>query len=369
MNIVTVVNKVSSESIPIELADFMGMDDKLKILVLYGNHDENLELAKEINLTTDIVSVELKSLYKLGQLKKIRKNLTELKPDVIHVHHTMSGFLARMIAKRIGNIKIVTTIHNNLKHSKFYQLFTYALNLNNSDKIICNSINTSKSFPWWLNLFINKKKKMVIYNGVNVNRILKQDKPVFLNMFNIDPSIEFLIGNTSRLIPLKDHETLINAFAIFRKKLNKGKLILIGDGILRKKLENFANQLSIREHVIFTGSIVRDDVYSTLNSLDLFVMSSVSEGFCNALVEAMIAGIPSIISNIETLKEVTGGNENALNFPLGDHIKLAEKMIYLYENPEEAEKIAQSGKTYSMQNLSLEACAENYKNIYKDLIS
>src|SRR5699024_188883 len=133
---------------------------------------------------------------------------------------------------------------------------------------------------------------------------------------NID-SKTFLIGTVGRLVKVKDHETLIKGFAKVNAKIKNSKLIIVGNGQLKNHLESLATSLGIEKNVIVTGLVTREEVYRILIIMNLFVITSLYEGFCNALVEGMIAKKPPNVTNINPLPEVVGG-KNALFFNKGN---------------------------------------------------
>lgn len=366
--IINIVNNISSTSIPVEVTNNL-KDVKFKpiLISLYDSPKEVKEKKHQNNISCESFGIGLKNKFYIKNIFNLYKLLKILGPDIIHTHHSFSGFLGRIIAKIIGNIKVVTTIHTDVRFISWYQKFLRLASLNFADQIVFNSKNTSRSFSKWDKYLSKNIKRKIIYNGVNINNILDQKDVNFINSnYKIDE--EFIIGTVGRLEKVKDHKTLIKAFSIFIKEYPNSKLIIVGSGSQMKSLKNLSEELNINNKVIFTGLLAREDVYKVINELDLFIISSKYEGFCNAMVEAMVAENAIIASNIEPLPEVLGEN-NGMFFEQGNSEDLAKKMTYMYKNIKLRKRFAKNAKDYAIKNYSLEKCIEEYKIVYEELLN
>ena len=106
-------------------------------------------------------------------------------------------------------------------------------------------------------------------------------------------------------------------------------------------LKNLVDDLNLSEEINFLGN--RDDIPELLSHSDLFVLPSRFEGMPVALLEAMAAGLPVIASNISGSAELIEHGKNGLLFESENHIDLAEKILFLYNNREEMKRLAQNG--------------------------
>jgi glycosyltransferase involved in cell wall biosynthesis len=221
-----------------------------------------------------------------------------------------------------------------------------------ADQVLCNSKTTLNSFSS-VEKKITRGKTKVCYNGVNIHtiKIAQNDKE--------KKQSDIIIGSVGRFIEVKDHQTLIDAFSIFkkRKKDIDAKLLLIGDGKLRNQLEKQVEKNQLNNNVIFTGNLDRDLVFGLLKEMDIFVVSSKWEGFCNALVEAMAAEKAIVCSDIPVLREVAG--DAALFVKPGKPVSFAQNIIQLLENDDLFNKMSKKAGERA-QKFTLCACAERY---------
>lgn len=105
---------------------------------------------------------------------------------------------------------------------------------------------------------------------------------------------ELLIGHVGRFSPTKNHAFLIDIFQVIQDKI-PAKLLLVGDGVLRKDIEKKVKQLNLTDKVIFTG--VRSDVPDLMQAMDVFIFPSNYEGLPVTMIEAQAAGLPCLISD------------------------------------------------------------------------
>jgi glycosyltransferase involved in cell wall biosynthesis len=147
----------------------------------------------------------------------------------------------------------------------------------------------------------DKDKIVVIYYGyqprINANRDISK---IVVNAEDIT------VGTISRLTRQKDLPTLFSAFAQFSNDFPCAKLLIVGSGEEQNSLEDLASRLGIAEQIEWVGRT--SEIPRYLSRMDIFVLSSLYEGFGLVLLEAMDAGIPIIASNISAIPEVLGSN-------------------------------------------------------------
>ena len=192
------------------------------------------------------------------------------------------------------------------------------------------------------------KKAVVIKNPLAAvyERRLLAERPIFK------------ICSAGRLHSDKDFETLIRAFAFYRREGGKGTLDIYGDGIKRGELEEMAKSLGADACLRFMG--FAKNLQEKLCEYDLFVFSSRSEGMPNALLEAMAVGLPCISTDCDFgPREFIRSGENGLLVPVGDVEKMAGAMMWAQENREKREKMAGEAKKIKAE-LSAEVSARAY---------
>lgn len=213
-------------------------------------------------------------------------------------------------------------------------------------------------------------KVRIVTNGVDTDRY-KPEKETDVQYklrerFSIDRE-KILIGSVGRLVPIKNYESLIKAYArLVEKKINNIHLILIGDGVERERLEACATENGIREHVTFAG--VQYDIHELLPGLDVFVLPSWTEGTSISLLEAQSCGVPAVVSNVGGNPKIISGGVNGLLFEPGNSGEMADKLETLVNDPVLRSKMGQAGRSFVEQNHSVLKMVREYEQSYLELL-
>ncbi|MBW2970725.1 glycosyltransferase family 4 protein [Candidatus Woesearchaeota archaeon] len=179
-------------------------------------------------------------------------------------------------------------------------------------------------------------KISVVANGVNLERFKLKVGKKFKH-----PTICYV----GRLVEHKRVDDLINAFVIVRRKVKDLKLIIVGDGSAKTKLELLVKKLGLSEHIEITGYFKSyDEVVIALKKSHVFCSPSVVEGFGITVVEAAASGVPFVISDIEPFREVSKGGKGGLLFRQRDIADLAKKLEMLLKDKKLYERCKKEGK-------------------------
>ena len=208
-----------------------------------------------------------------------------------------------LIAKIVGIKKRIAFYRGSTNHFKetflrlLYNNLVKRLVQYSSTKILSNSYAA-------LDFFFPKRSKMskkykVIYNGINLNDISHETKEKLRKEFNI-PLNAFVIGHTGRCNFAKNHDTILSvAIELCHKNLSV-QFVLVGKGV-KEKYYTRVKQEGLENRIHFLG--YRNDVMRILPLFDLYYFPSLTEGQPNALIEAMVTGLPVLASSIKPIKE------------------------------------------------------------------
>lgn len=140
-----------------------------------------------------------------------------------------------------------------------------------------------------------------------------------------------VIATAGRLVPVKDHRTLLRAFAALRAS-RPARLVIFGEGPLTAELQAYAEEIGIAPDVLFAGYV--NDPAACYAAAELFILSSTSEGFGNVLVEAMAAGVPVISTDApHGPREILGDGRFGTLVPVGDDTAMAHAMAQMLDRP------------------------------------
>jgi glycosyltransferase involved in cell wall biosynthesis len=237
-----------------------------------------------------------------------------------------------------------------------------------ADRIIPNSKAVYESFTRWERLLIDDNEVEIIPNGVDLERIDQARN----SDYDIHEEFEIsknavVVGTASVISEQKAYDTLVHGIASANERSSQRiDLVIAGDGPYRTKIERLVENLEIGEHVHFAGMVDRNTVYKIFGEIDIYAMPSRWEGFANAAVEALGAGVPSVFSDIDPF--LLPYRNVALFHRLDDEDDLADKLVELAENPGLRGFYGQKGRSLVEQKYTLEQIAERYIELYRELI-
>jgi len=207
---------------------------------------------------------------------------------------------------------------------------------------------------------IDAGKIQVIYNGIPVNG-LKHNAEMISEKA---PPIVGIVSNLNR--PVKRVHDFIRAAAIVRCMRPETRFLLIGDGYLRPQLEELSKSLGLSEALTFAG-LVKDPT-KVISGLAVGVITSETEGFCNAILEYMACGVPVVATatggNLEMVRE----GENGFLVQVGDVKSLAEKILTLLKEDDLRKKIAAANTEKVRSQFSLGRMVSDYEAYYRRLL-
>ncbi|SFO87089.1 glycosyltransferase [Hydrogenimonas thermophila] len=240
------------------------------------------------------------------------------------------SMIVSKIVKNRNNIKFINFERNHLDEFKYKEgiknklipLFVKKL-YKNSDVILANSKETAND----LQRFIDKKVEYVYNPTINKRLDFLKDENICEEWFLKD-NRPFVLG-IGRLAIQKDFQTLIKAFKLFNENKNY-RLIILGDGELRNKLQEVAINLGIKNDVFMPGFV--KNPYKFLIKADLFVLSSLYEGLPNVLIEALYVGSKVLSTNCKSGPKEILLNDDRFLCNVGDVNGMANKMKFLVKN-------------------------------------
>ena len=297
-------------------------------------------------------------------LLKLARTLRSFKPAIVHAR-TWGG-TDGIIAARLAGIR--TTIQGEhgweiddpeglnskrLKIRRFLDRWT--------QEYTC----VSQHIEQWLHQTVQVKKPVTqIYNGVDTELYCPATGDMKRNMraaLGIAPTT-FVIGIVGRLDPIKDHPTLIQAVHDLSASCPDVKLLIVGDGPERPRLQALKD-----EHCLLLGN--RLDVPTILQTLDVFVLPSFNEGISNTILEAMATGIPVIATNVGGNPELVTPGKTGVLLPPQQPQQMAAALLHYVYNPSLRQSHGTCGRAKVMEQFSIQHMVREYETVYQRVMS
>jgi glycosyltransferase involved in cell wall biosynthesis len=290
---------------------------------------------------------------------------------LVHTHTSKAGFVGRLAAKMAGVPVVLHTAHGFAFHERSSPLTVRAFAaLERLAAYAADSVITVSEFhrDWADRLGIGNREKLVaIPNGIPPERVRPSRSRVQVRAELGYEHDEYVIVCVGRLAPQKGLEYLIQAVPSFYSRLGRTlKVVLVGEGPARSAIETQAKSLGIGPQVQFLG--FRNDMGDLLEAADLVVLPSFREGLSIALLEAMAARKPIVTTSIGSNLEVTMRGAVALLVPPKNSTALAEAILYLASNPQEADRLARAAYARYLATYTEEQMLAAYLGKYRQLL-
>lgn len=310
---------------------------------------KNGELSKLLNKNISLYKIRWKNII-LSCLQMISHFLLH-RYQIIHAHMFWAEKIAAF-AGRIFKQKIIMNEHGLGVWRKWYHRILMKTISISAHKII-NCCDATKKNRLTLEK-IKPGKLITIYNSIDINR--KKTLPGEKNS-------RFTVGFVGRFDPVKRLEFYITLAKLLKRKIPDVKFVLVGDGPERENFEELVKQNHLENNFTLTGFVL--EPWNYLENFDVFFMPSKREAFSIALLEAGAFSVPAIAFDV-------GGNAELIKDGATGYIirnerieEVADKVFYLYENPQEKIKLGNNAYWFVTGNFSVRQRIDRLEVVYK----
>ncbi|HMQ04893.1 MAG TPA: glycosyltransferase [Pyrinomonadaceae bacterium] len=304
-------------------------------------------------------------LYLSSQLRRIIK---EREVEIVHGYQPVDGVHLYLASRGLKSVKRVLSFQGFIQDKRNRLAARFLIPRMQANISVSQGLSSWLAEKDGLNIARNFS---VLYNGADPARMIRTGTSIRgeLGLKKND----LLIGMVANFYrdPRKDQLTVCRALpAVFRQIPDAHCLFAGGieTGAEDKMADclNFCLDNDIADRVHFLGS--RKDVPDILDELDVFVFSSLYEGLPVAVSEAMLAGVPMIVSEIDPLLEATNNGQFAETFPVGDHVALSKQLTELLGDKARREELSRTSREHALKNFSIDAHMKNLVSLYRSLM-
>lgn len=316
-------------------------------------------LKRDVSLLEDLAA--LARLYIIFRREKF---------DIVHTHTAKAGFIGRIAARLAGTPSVIHTPHGHDFYGYFGSLGSRLIIILEriaalfADKIV---ILTAIEKMDMLKYHICVAGKIeVFHSGMDFSGFEKLDVDVVKKKseFSIGPG-DYVVGMVGRLEGIKGFEYFIDSAKIVLSSIQNTKFLIVGDGSLRSSLMERSRRLGIEDKVIFTGW--REDMPQIISILDVLVLASLNEAVGRVLLEAGVAGKPTVATAVGGIPEIVKDGETGILVPPRDPEGIAGAVTGLLKDAEKRRAMGRAAKEWIKSNFNEEKMVSEIGNIYKEL--
>lgn len=316
-----------------------------------------LNIVKEMGIPVWIVRTDVNAVQIFTDIRAVfslSEIIRKFNPDIVHTHSSKAGVLGRMAAW-MRRKKSIYTAHGwaftdgvEIKR-KIFAILVEKIMAKIADRIICVS-DYDRNLALQNNI-ITPERIIVIHNGIReITKSVMHGKNQIVQCVMV-----------ARFASPKDHIKLIESF----KNVKNAELLLIGDGETIDEAKKFADQIGIIDKIKFLGN--RNDVQEYLLNCDIFILISRWEGFPYSILEAMMAGLPVIASNVGGVSEAVVDGQTGVLVDWKNIDILPIKIQQMIDDPNARRSMGELGKSRSIKSFNVTQMTGEVLKIYQQL--
>jgi glycosyltransferase involved in cell wall biosynthesis len=292
-------------------------------------------------------------------------------PDIVHTHSGKAGFLGRLAARRASVPVIVHTIHGP-SFGAFQGALANAVFLaaeRRAGAITTHFVSVADAMTrQYVAAGIGHPEKYTrVFSGFDLAPFLNaRNDPQMRSSLGIAPD-DFVIGKIARLFKLKGHDDLIDAAPEVLKRRPQTKFLLVGDGVLRHKLEGRVRQMGLERSFIFAGLVPPSEIPRYVGIMDVVVHLSRREGLARALPQGLAARRPVVACECDGAAEVCISDETGFLVRPGDTELLAARLAQLAQSEALRDRLGARGQELVRRHFAVETMVEDIYNLYRKL--
>jgi glycosyltransferase involved in cell wall biosynthesis len=314
----------------------------------------------------DTVVMDCKGSFNLGYLARVMRLIRERQVDVVQSHLLGSNVYAA-IAGLFTRTPVVATFHGMVDVSRterFLALKRFVLKAGTSR---CVAVSKSLARALAADKLLDEAKYAVIHNGVDTERFNRNRTGWLHNELGLPESAK-LVVSVGNVRPAKGYDVLVHAASLLRKSLPDLHFVIAGDksNSLAAELNRLTTALRVDDSVHFIG--FAKDSASVLAEADCFLLCSTSEGFSIATLEALAAGLPSVITACGGPEEIVTADKNALVPQPGDSTAIANCIARIFHDDALCDRLGSAGKRVVEESFSIDAMIRAYDATYREVL-
>jgi glycosyltransferase involved in cell wall biosynthesis len=310
----------------------------------------------------------VKDVLALNHLTRIFR---ERRPDIVHTHSGKAGVLGRLAARKAGVPVIIHHIHGPsfgpFQGALANWIFTTAERraAKVTTHFVCSANAMSRLY---LAAGIGRPEMYTrIFSGFVMEPFLHAENDPQLRTRLGFASDDFVIGKIARLASLKGHDDLLAATRALLPDLPRARLLFVGDGAERARIESAARNLGLGDKVVFTGLLPPDEVPRYVGVMDCLAHLSTREALSRALPQALAAGKPVVSYDFDGADEVCLDGRTGFLVRTGDVAQVTRRLRELATDANLRRQLGEAGRNLVRESFRVERMLDDLYTLYVKL--
>lgn len=287
-------------------------------------------------------------------LTAVRKIIKQQKITVVHTHHRMAAFYARLLLMTGEKFRFVNNIHNTFDDKKLLTKFAFEKARNIAvGKAVRDNMVRDYDLP--------EDSVQVIYNAVKQPVLSgKPDETISA----LRQQGKFIVCNVGRINTQKGFEFYIEAASLLQQRGVSAAMLIVGEGVLMEQMQQMVAERQLEDSVFFLG--YRKDVSDVIAQSDVAVLSSLWEGFPLTPIEVFSVGKTMVATDVPGTVEIVEHQHNGLVVPIRDGAAIADAIELLYGDAALRERLEKAALNTYHEKFSYEIFCEKYLDVIRD---
>jgi len=320
VHIIQLLGTGGAEKLITDLAIRVNPRHDVRIICLYPSRDYPYEkLLREHQI--EMIFLNKKLGFDIKTFAELWKTLSEIKPDVVHTHlhaaiYALPWFMFHRKSRSIHTVHNMASMELGKAH-RILQGWAYR-HLNTVPVAISHIIQQGIIKEYGL----APEKVPIIYNGIDIEKFSPKEQ--------VKMQASCTLINVASLSKRKNQALLIEAFNLVLKQRADARLVFVGEGEEKSRLQSLAEKYKISDKVEFAG--ISSEVREWLSKADIFVLCSLFEGLPLSVIEAMAVGLPVVVTEVGGVPDIVEDGVNGFLVPSGDAGSLSRAILKLIED-------------------------------------
>jgi len=363
LHVIDTTGPGGAETVFIDLVSNLSRNKYRPVVVIRGKgwvHDTLCESG------VDPVVMDAKGSFNWRYLSRLVSLIRREKVDLVHSHllgSNVYGSIAGMIARK----PVVATFHGSVDIAEQERLKGLKFSAINAGASTIVTVSASLRNDILDRTSLRAGKIRVIYNGIKTADYLNPRSDRLRREYGW-PSEDIIIGSLGNLRPSKAYDVLVQAANLLKDSPREYRFLIAGQGKsgLYDELLQLRNELGLQDSVHFPGFVDRPAEF--LSGLDMYLLSSRSEGFSIATIQAMAAGLPVVATRSGGPEEIITHGENGWLVEPGNPHAIADALEMLAADNVLCRSLSMAGKAHVTKTFGMETMLSAYEDIYEELI-